>query len=47
MIKHNIIIVGCGAITFRWLDHITKRDDCKVLALVDRNVDNAIKYRDR
>ena len=47
MIKHNIIIVGCGAITFRWLDHITRRDDCRILALVDRNVDNALNYRDR
>ncbi len=47
MIKHNIIMVGCGAIAFRWLDHITKRDDCRIIALVDKNPDNAKKYSER
>ena len=43
MIKHNIILVGCGAIAFRWLDHITKRDVCRLVALVDKYPDNAKK----
>lgn len=47
MVKHNIIFVGCGAIMFRWLDHITKRDDCRIVALVDKNPENAQKYKDR
>ncbi len=47
MIKHNIIFVGCGAIAYRWLDHITKRDDCKILAIVEKNPANAKRYMDK
>ena len=45
--KHKIIFAGCGGIAFRWLDHITKRDDCEIIAIADKNLDNARAYCER
>ena len=39
---YNIIIAGCGSMSNRWIDIITKRDDCTIRGLVDLNAD-AIK----
>ncbi|MBQ7165165.1 MAG: Gfo/Idh/MocA family oxidoreductase [Clostridia bacterium] len=44
MIKHRIVFAGCGGIAFRWLNHITKRDDCEILAIADKNLASAKEY---
>jgi len=35
--EFKIVFAGCGDIAFRWLDHITKRDDCEIVAVADKN----------
>ena len=45
--KFRIIFAGCGAIAFRWFDHITKRDDCEIIAIADKNRANAERYCER
>ena len=40
--KHKIIFAGCGDIAFRWLDHITKRDDCEIVAIAEPNTKRAM-----
>jgi len=47
MEKHRIIFAGCGGIAFRWLNHITKRDDCEIIAIADKNLKNAEDYCQR
>ena len=44
MAKHRIIMAGCGGIAFRWLDHITKRNDCEIIAIADKNLNSAKAY---
>ncbi|NLZ89299.1 MAG: Gfo/Idh/MocA family oxidoreductase, partial [Clostridiales bacterium] len=43
----NVIIVGCGAIAFRWLDHLTKRDDTEIKAIVETNLVRAQQAKDQ
>ena len=45
--KFRIIFAGCGDIAYRWLDHITKRDDCEIIAIVEKNPARAAKYQER
>ena len=45
--KFRIIFAGCGDIAYRWLDHITKRDDCEIIAVVEKNPARAAKYQER
>jgi predicted dehydrogenase len=40
--KHKIIFAGCGDIAFRWLDHITRRDDCEIIAIAETNEKRAL-----
>ena len=35
--KFKIIFAGFGDITYRWLDHITRRGDCEILAVAEPN----------
>lgn len=44
MKKFKIIFAGFGDIAFRWLDHITKRDDCEILAVAEKNIERAEKW---
>ena len=39
--KHKIIFAGCGDIAFRWLDHITRRNDCEIIAIAETNAKRA------
>lgn len=43
----NVIIVGCGAIAFRWLDHLTKRDDTEIKAIVETDLVRAQQAKDQ
>ena len=45
--KFKIIFAGCGDIAFRWLDHIMKRDDCEIIAIVEKNPQRAVNYQQR
>ncbi len=45
--KFKIIFAGCGDIAFRWLDHIMKRDDCEIIAIVEKNPARAENYQKR
>ena len=45
--KFRIIFAGCGDIAYRWLDHITKRDDCEIIAIVEKNPARAENYQAR
>lgn len=47
MAKLNAIVVGCGVISVKWLDHIVKRDDLSVVALCDMNVERAEEMKKR
>ena len=40
-IKHKIIFAGCGDVAFKWLDHITKRNDCEIIAIAETNAQRA------
>jgi len=45
MIKHKIIFAGCGDIAFRWLDHITRRNDCEIIAIAETNINRALERK--
>ncbi len=45
MKKHSILMVGCGVISVEWLDVLSKREDCEILALVDMNREAAEKRK--
>ena len=44
MKQFQIIMAGCGDIAYRWLDHITKRDDCEIIAIAEKNPVRAENY---
>ncbi len=44
---HRIAFVGCGAISRHWGEYVTGREDCEVIALVDINRANALKFAER
>ena len=44
MKQFRIIMAGCGDIAYRWLDHITKRDDCEIIAIAEKNPARAENY---
>jgi predicted dehydrogenase len=47
MKQFRIIMAGCGDIAYRWLDHITKRDDCEIIAIAEKNPARAENYCQR
>lgn len=47
MKSYNIVLAGCGVISEKWLDHICRRDDCRIIALVDLNMERAQATREK
>lgn len=43
MAGFDIILAGCGTISEQWFDYIVKRDDCRFVAIVDKNLEAAKK----
>lgn len=41
MDEFKIILAGCGLISVKWLDHIAKRRDCEILAIVEKDIGRA------
>ncbi len=39
--EHKIIVAGCGGMSNTWLDYLEKRDNAKIVALVDLYVETA------
>jgi len=44
---HKIIVVGCGGMSNPWIEITNKRNDCKIVGLVDLNIDNANKQKEK
>lgn len=47
MIKHKIIVVGCGSMSNVWLDYVEQRKNAKIVGLVDVNIDRAKEMEKR
>lgn len=42
---HRIAVVGCGGMSQEWISIASKRDDCRIVALVDVMTDNAYEKK--
>jgi predicted dehydrogenase len=41
MIKHRIVVAGCGEMSNIWIDYASKRDNTEIVGFVDVNIDTA------
>jgi predicted dehydrogenase len=41
MIKHRIVVAGCGEMSNTWIDYANKRDNSEIVGFVDVNIDAA------
>lgn len=41
MIKHRIVVAGCGEMSNTWIDYASKRDNTEIVGFVDVNIDAA------
>lgn len=45
--RHRIVVAGCGGMSHVWIKALLEREDAKIVALVDVNLENAQKVKDR
>ncbi|MBT2700511.1 Gfo/Idh/MocA family oxidoreductase [Bacillus sp. ISL-40] len=41
MMKHRIVVAGCGEMSNTWIDYASKRDNTEIVGFVDVNIDAA------
>ncbi|WP_157071133.1 Gfo/Idh/MocA family protein [Alicyclobacillus acidiphilus] len=41
MIKHKVVVAGCGGMSNTWLDYVAQREDIEIVGLVDIAIDSA------